>query len=172
MHKKWQQKSRLTLVTDHQMPDDDNRTHEPMDSMDVRRRMATPPLVGSMPSHQAGPEQAETCANKSPLAAINHTGAINNMTPPTNQSMHQAFDSAMNQLSSQFFQAPHAEPEEIIMTDPTQKHRSSIGKLKSAFTRKRTPRSVTFGVPNDAPVTPKSPGRMFFGRRKLESSEC
>lgn len=179
MHKKWQQKSRLTLVTDHQGLDDNNRTHEPMDSMDVRRispidnkRVATPPLVGSMPSYQAGPEQAETYANKSPPAAINHTGAINNTTPPTNKSMHQAFDSAMNQLSSHFFQAPHAEPEEIIMTDPTQKHRSSIGKLKSAFTRKRTPRSVTFGVPNDAPVTPKSPGRMFFGRRKLESSEC
>jgi hypothetical protein len=83
--------------------------------------------------------------------------------------MHRAFDSAMNQLSSQLNQGPNVEQEEITMADLAQRHnRSSIGKLKSAFTRKKTPKSVTFGAPNDAPVTP----RMFFGRRKLDSSDC
>ncbi|KAL3770791.1 hypothetical protein ACHAWO_005712 [Cyclotella atomus] len=157
MHKKWHKNSRLTLT--------DNRT---------------PPLVDYMPTQQSGPNQVESFANKSP-PTTNHSGAMNNRTPPPppppppplpNQSMHQAFDSAINQLSSQLNQAPYVEQDEIIMADLAHKHnRSSIGKLKSAFTRKKTPKSVTFGAPNDAPVTPKSPGR-FFGRRKLDSSEC
>jgi hypothetical protein len=178
MHKKWQKNSRLTLVTDHLTLDDYNRTHEPMHPMDTRRIASTdnrtPPLIDYMPTEQSGPNQVESFANESP-PRTNHSGTMNNRTPPPplrpppNQSMHRAFDSAMNQLSSQLNLGPNVEQEEITMADLAQRHnRSSIGKLKSAFTRKKTPKSVTFGAPNDAPVTP----RMFFGRRKLDSSDC
>jgi hypothetical protein len=180
MHKRWQQNSRLHLVTDHQRLRDYNQTKEPMHSFPLdspqnepppdNKRIATPQLVKA----PAYPESGHDLVYKSHPTEVYSPGTA--AMPTTNQSMHQALDNAMHQLSSQFIQETYNGPQEVVITNLKPNKSTGIGKLKSAFTRKKTPKSVTFGIAPDDPqtgnITPKSPGRRFGFWSEKKASEC
>ena len=256
-HKRWQQNSRLAVVTDHHRLVDYNKTMQTERHPFIDRRRD--PLIDKRIMHEYNkredavhdlepqdvhPEKIMTSTKpidmRMPVPQVElrqpNQHNLNNATSPVNQSLYKAFDSAMNQISSQFFQekAPYVEssqvhfppipsievnspvnnestatyqtmphdsandqlssqlfiedcynePEKVVMASPTETpkgNKSSIGKLKSAFSRKKTgslkQRTVTFGSANDLTVdnkAPKSPGRIFagLGRRKQFDYEC
>jgi hypothetical protein len=93
----------------------------------------------------------------------------NNVSSPTNQSINQALSNAMRQLSSQLVVPQPFDDSVEVGRDSSKKQSKSsgIGKLKSAFSRKKTPKSVSFGLVIEEPQRtnkePRSPGRMFGG---------
>ena len=193
VHKKWQQHSRLHLVTDHERLDNyaqANRGNHFLEPPQIETCAADKPIVTShidlMPNKVMTHQEPMTYQDPSQSHySTNPTFNTDHLPHPTKESMHQAFDSAMHQLSSQMIQEPFNERQDVVLVSPSEIQKSNktsssgIGKLKSALSRKKNNhKSVSFGIATDDlhvnTRPPKSPGRKFggFGRRKQEHTEC
>ena len=183
VHKKWQQHSRLHLNSDHKRPDDCYETEQltqffeaPQTPMGGKQKISSS-RADFVPNKSTTPNQPQLSAHqKSTTDHLHH---------PTKESLHEAFDSAMHQLSSQMIQQPCNERQDFPLISPSEMQisnkssSSGLGKLKSALSRKKNShKSVSFGVTTDDlqvnTQPPKSPAKRFGGfvRKKQGHSEC
>ncbi|KAL7487109.1 hypothetical protein ACHAW6_012711 [Cyclotella cf. meneghiniana] len=190
--KKWPPHSRLNLVANNRRVNEcERRTSSRHDVCALNHSNQAEPHViinGTKSSDHVvqSPisqiELNETDTAKVNIPVISPINA-NNIVPHTNQAMNQALDSAMHQLSSQLLQEPYNESQEVavISTAENQNKVTGIGKLKGAFSRKKSLKTVTFGIAPDqlqtnenGPKSPKDKSRMRggFGRRKNGKAQC
>jgi hypothetical protein len=190
--KKWPPHSRLNLVAGNQRVNEyERRTISRHDvCAPTHSNQAKPSVINNgakISSHVVQSpinqfELNEVDTTKVNLRVISPSNA-NNIASQTNQAMNQALDSAMHQLSSQLLQETYNESQEVavINTGENQNKVSGIGKLKGAFSRKKSLKTVTFGTAPDqvqtidkGPKSPKDKSRIRggFGRRKNAKAQC
>eukprot|EP00804_Cyclotella_cryptica_P013524 CCRYP_017236-RA/>CCRYP_017236-RA protein AED:0.34 eAED:0.34 QI:0/-1/0/1/-1/1/1/0/958 len=190
--KKWPPHSRLNLAAENRRlneygtrpwhpvstPKHLNQT-EPNEN---NHRMKNSTHVVQSPNYKTKTDLNEANTTKGTLRVIPSNNE-NNIASHPNETMNHALDNAMHQLSSQLLQEPYDQSHEvaIINTAENQNKVSGIGKLKGAFLRKKTTKTVTFGIGpeqhqtnGNGPKSPKEKSRVLggFGRKKNEKAQC